>query len=820
MAKFEVSTVFKIEGAAELKSAISGITKSAGDLKESFADLGDSIGHSISQIGKLAAAGIAAAAGLAALATHNAEANKEIVELSKFTGVSAEQIQKLSYMTTQLGGSSDDVSAALKKFTIEVGKEGIAASGAKDNTEKLNLAHLKHDATLERLNDSAAKYNDKLAALNSKSGNATNSSLALAVAQDKLNSGLQRLQDGYNKVVARLSTLHSHNKNAASSAATLQAAHDRLVNGSARLHEAYDKTVDRLSKVHSGNKNTAGSASSLKAENDKLSSGVAIANEQLKIMEDKLSGASSGGTKLQKALSAVSPELRSAFDAAGNVNDKLVVLINGLRAIPDPAQRTALAILAFGRNASGFAKLLGLSNEEIVKMNQSMKDLGIVIEDSALESSAKLASTWTELKAGVSALQNSLLNELNPALTEVYKAFIVFDTEHRKEIIAFAHEGVAFLTKNLSEFFNLLKTGGKSDASPTIRKIYEEIIKLKDAVVPLIEKVKVFYVEFDKITQKYLGFSGAETIIIAGLLQFTGVLGVALNLINTFAQTSALLLDVFKSIPAVLGIITSPLGLFVAAITAAGFAANALAESMGGWPAVLSTFQDAWDNLSVQEIIEDITASAKALFNYIKDSFPLLGPIFSQVWEGIKSGFISAFDSIESFFSGWYSKIAAKVAALAASFKSLFSSSQPPASPASPQPTNANTTGGYSTGGEVIGKGSGTSDSILTKLSNGEFVVKAQAVKSLGVGFLNSLNNVKGYASGGLVSMADSIIPTSVPSWNNDTGGKSAGRPLTLVLPSGNKITTRGLDESVARTLEKELRGSANAKSTPLPAWY
>lgn len=58
------------------------------------------------------------------------------------------------------------------------------------------------------------------------------------------------------------------------------------------------------------------------------------------------------------------------------------------------------------------------------------------------------------------------------------------------------------------------------------------------------------------------------------------------------------------------------------------------------------------------------------------------------------------------------------------------------------------------TGGLILGAGSGTSDSIPAWLSNGEFVMRAEAVQRIGVGALNALNEgrMPGYASGGLVS--------------------------------------------------------------------
>lgn len=60
---------------------------------------------------------------------------------------------------------------------------------------------------------------------------------------------------------------------------------------------------------------------------------------------------------------------------------------------------------------------------------------------------------------------------------------------------------------------------------------------------------------------------------------------------------------------------------------------------------------------------------------------------------------------------------------------------------------------GFATGGSVDGPGTGTSDSIPAMLSNGEYVLNAQAVDRLGVPFLNGLNTgrLRGFASGGIV---------------------------------------------------------------------
>lgn len=88
---------------------------------------------------------------------------------------------------------------------------------------------------------------------------------------------------------------------------------------------------------------------------------------------------------------------------------------------------------------------------------------------------------------------------------------------------------------------------------------------------------------------------------------------------------------------------------------------------------------------------------------------------------------------------------------------------------------------GFASGGFVSGPGTGTSDSIPAWLSNGEFVVRAAAVRAPGV--LDLLHRINGmrfsapsllgrtrFADGGLVGLPSGLA------------GAAGGRPLTLVL--------------------------------------
>ncbi|MDU7495268.1 MAG: tape measure protein [Providencia rettgeri] len=93
---------------------------------------------------------------------------------------------------------------------------------------------------------------------------------------------------------------------------------------------------------------------------------------------------------------------------------------------------------------------------------------------------------------------------------------------------------------------------------------------------------------------------------------------------------------------------------------------------------------------------------------------------------------------------------------------------------------------GFAEGGHVIGPGTKTSDSIMTRLSNGEFVMRAAAVDQFGVGFFDALNNglLPAFSEGGLVS-APNFTQYSAPSLPSSVaesqGGASASAsPVNL----------------------------------------
>lgn len=125
---------------------------------------------------------------------------------------------------------------------------------------------------------------------------------------------------------------------------------------------------------------------------------------------------------------------------------------------------------------------------------------------------------------------------------------------------------------------------------------------------------------------------------------------------------------------------------------------------------------------------------------------------------------------------------------------------------------------GFAGGGHVRGPGSGTSDSILAMLSNGEFVMRAKAVKELGVGFLTLLNSLsfkksklRGFAMGGAVPAfrKSNFVPSTqaIPRFaaGGPVSGGGSGNLGTLKFDFGigRSVEVRAAPED-AKKLEKE----------------
>ena len=121
-----------------------------------------------------------------------------------------------------------------------------------------------------------------------------------------------------------------------------------------------------------------------------------------------------------------------------------------------------------------------------------------------------------------------------------------------------------------------------------------------------------------------------------------------------------------------------------------------------------------------------------------------------------------------------------------------------------PAPINGQASGGY-----ISGPGSGTSDSILARLSNGEFVLNAGSVRRLGIGYLRALNT---FADGGLVGMP--------PIRFAEGGLMGAGGGQAVHLHLGSQSFALSGSPSIVSALVTEAHAQQMRSAGTKPSWF
>ena len=117
----------------------------------------------------------------------------------------------------------------------------------------------------------------------------------------------------------------------------------------------------------------------------------------------------------------------------------------------------------------------------------------------------------------------------------------------------------------------------------------------------------------------------------------------------------------------------------------------------------------------------------------------------------------------------------------------------------------------YAGGGHIRGPGSGTSDSIFARLSNGEFVMRAAAVRAYGADLFEKLNNMQfpGFAMGGLV-------PATVG--RAGSGSTKASSTVNLTI-DGHQFNGLTAPQDVADKLTQYAIGRQTSSAGRQPSW-
>jgi hypothetical protein len=202
-------------------------------------------------------------------------------------------------------------------------------------------------------------------------------------------------------------------------------------------------------------------------------------------------------------------------------------------------------------------------------------------------------------------------------------------------------------------------------------------------------------------------------------------------------------------------------------------------------------FSSMWTDFT--RLATDAITAVIGLFQGLSDAVTAivagLGSAWSSFFSGIQSAAQATADAIKSIFASVSSAVSSAVSAGGGDYGG----------------------GGFAAGGIVRGPGSGTSDSILARLSNGEFVMRAAAVQHWGPQFMAALN---GLANPGL---SRSGVPRFASGGMVSAGG--GGRAAVHLHLGGHSFALSGNDNVVSALVVEANRYKIRSAGVK-PSWY
>jgi phage-related protein len=439
---------------------------------------------------------------------------------------------------------------------------------------------------------------------------------------------------------------------------------------------------------------------------------------------------------------------------------------------------------------SGFDDLVKNTQHEIDLINDALKSIGI-----------DLPSVWEHIKTGADALWKDIVAGASALGGQLSTAW-----ESVKNSASELWAGVEATASTIWNSVATIITNAASGIAEAVGKVWTAAGEaISGATKSVFETASGILDSINK------------AITAAGDVQ--GAVDLAAKLVSPFTDARTKIEDVWTGLAPVLE-------------AKGGDIAATLATAFDPVKTLPTAFSDA--AFAIAGITTGIVANVVTQFGQlvpaavqaatgIADAFRqvLAGATFGVDLSGIVSAFQNAAQTIVSVWGSAMQAISQQTASMVASVQALISSLasvlaalRAQIAAAKSQAASSPSDGGArgrAVGGIVSGPGTGISDSILSWLSNGEFVIKARAVKHWGLDALQALNGLRmpRFAAGGLVGeMASAVTPRGSGARPLD-GAKSGLTPYTLVFegkqfpgflgPAPDTLTQLGKARAVSR---------------------
>jgi hypothetical protein len=755
-------------GAANAGAAGVGALKEAGAAAGAVAtEAGAAVGKTMSDIeGAISGGvmssiqGLSGASGLGGLVSILGEINPLVAGLAAgMTAVFA--AGKLAADSTR---ELVNNAAALGVTTEQLEGLKFAAGQAGIAEDALTRLMAKSEATIGAARDALGKAADT--ASREQVANAEKAQ----IAQDKANLALQ---DGANK----MQDLRDNTAKLTTGVAAASLAVTHLSAGSAGLAIAHQRV---------------GEAQTALAANTR-----AIASEQAHAavaQEDYNRALRGTPAAVGPAMSAVDQFIQSS--GALNARDELTrfkALIDGLHAIPDHADMASLALKLFGRGWKDMSELIAEGTDVLDRNTAAFEASGVGMTKAEISMGILFDQSSKKLGDYFEAMSTVVGNIMGQVVRPMMDAISGFIADNNDLIREFAQGFVDIAVPALKAFGAAFALAFGTIAV-VVRGVLAALNPLADA--------------FNSVFGTRI--TGAGLLFLGLILQFTPAIGLMMRAVTglwaAVGMLPSALTLVGTGVRVLMGVFTAFGG---AGAIALGLLALGIVYLYTHWDQVSAAFKADWAGLG--EVWAALCGLIKDTWNDTTTDIENNGGIIVKSIQAIVDMAHVAYIALTALYDAG-AKLRAMTDAAGITKPGSASGGSTMAPGAVPM----------AAGGLIRGPGSGSSDSILARVSDGEFIVRDAAVGHYGVGFLNAINSLRllpSFAMGGLVGALSSISPSSrAIGVSSGLAAGQTGHPVYLTIGAETFHMTANAD--VADQLTRHAQTSAMRSAGTKPSWY
>lgn len=449
-------------------------------------------------------------------------------------------------------------------------------------------------------------------------------------------------------------------------------------------------------------------------------------------------------------------------------DEVLLDLADVFAKLPDGAEKAALALQFFGRSGPRLIPFLNQGRDGIRALTEDARRMGLVLTDADKRTAALGDKGLDRLSLAIQGARIQFGLLFAPAIGAGANFLADLIRDNIELIKAFGQTIVTQGTLLVADFIALLLGADDRVSNTWLITARDGIVAFGRAVINIVTGVIIPAFELlqagaqavaDLVNRVFgTDFTASQVLAGAAVLKLTGILGLLSSSIGIVVGFANLLIAGFTILAPLWAVLTSGAAVFgrallviatgiaailglpvtvVAAIGAALVASAVLiyaywdeitAAAEVAWAAMVASAAAARD-LLVAAFSNPDASALRQIFDVFVAPFRLLQDAVNTIADGIAGAITTVIGGAVDFVIG-------RVNALISVLRDAI------AAQSKVQSGGGGGGGsGFASGGYVRGPGGPTDDRIPAWLSNKEYVIRAAAVRKLGVGFLNMLNS-------------------------------------------------------------------------------